>query len=438
MNGSRMKMSERNFNNFLQGYIEYTSHLEAPTEFHLWAGIATIAGALRGKCWIDMGFFKWKPNCFIIFVAPPGVAAKSTTLDQGMNLLKQVDGINFAPASATWQALCSNFAEVQETFNVNGKDIQMSNLTIAASELGTFLDMQNREMIDMLVDMWDGKDSPWVRRTKGGGEEVVQAPWVNLAACTTPSWVMENMPQYAIGGGFTSRCIFLYADKKEKAVAYPHSHIPKHHTITKTKLVEDLKRIASIKGAFTIEQAALDFGTRWYEEHTLNTPRHLRDARLQGYAARKQSHIHKIAMCLSAAERDDRVITLQHFQAALSLLGIIEQNMMKVFDSISDDHDAKALANLKAKLVEHYKAGAKSGVDRNTLYCELSSRMSLTSFETACQAVVRAGFAQDIVSANGRVLKPIMDKIEGSYYTANAAERSVYDELKKGEKIKGA
>lgn len=428
-------MSERNFNNFLQGYIEYTSHLEAPTEFHLWAGIATIAGALRGKCWIDMGFFKWKPNCFIIFVAPPGIAAKSTTLDQGMNLLKQVEGINFAPASATWQALCSNFAEVQETFNVGGKDIQMSNLTIAASELGTFLDMQNREMIDMLVDMWDGKDSPWVRRTKGSGEEVIQAPWVNLAACTTPSWVMENMPQYAIGGGFTSRCIFLYADQKEKAVAYPDQNIPKHHSVIKKKLIEDLKKIASIKGNFTLTDEAKEFGTTWYDAHTMNTPRHLRDERLQGYAARKQSHIHKLAMCLSAAEGSDRVITLQHFQSALSLLGIIEQNMMKVFDAISDDNDAKSLALLKAKLMEHYSSGAEDGVCRNTLYCELSSRMSLTSFEIACQAIVRAGFAMDITDGPARLLKPNMRKMGGQHYEANAAEKSIYSELKKGEKL---
>lgn len=428
-------MSERNFNNFLQGYINYTSHLEAPTEFHLWAGIATIAGALRGKCWIDMGFFKWKPNCFIIFVAPPGIAAKSTTLDQGMNLLKQVEGINFAPASATWQALCSNFAEVKETFNINGKDFEMSNLTIAASELGTFLDLQNREMIDMLVDMWDGKDAPWVRRTKGAGEEIIQSPWVNLAACTTPSWVMENMPQYAIGGGFTSRCIFLYADKKEKAVAYPDQHIPKHHKVIKNKLLEDLTRIAAIKGAFTIEKEAIEFGTQWYEQHTMNTPRHLRDERLQGYAARKQSHIHKISMCLSAAESDDRIITLNHFQSALSLLGIIEQNMMKVFDAISDDSDARCLALLRTKVMEHHLAGAVDGVERNVLYCELSSRMSLTSFETACQAIVRAGYADDVVGSTGRKLRAKVSSLDKTSYTATSTEQKLYAELKKGEEL---
>lgn len=430
-------MGKRNFDNFLQGYIEYTSHLEAPTEFHLWAGISTIAGALRGKCWIDMGFFKWKPNCFIIFVAPPGVAAKSTTLDQGMSLLKQIEGVNFAPASVTWQALCSNFAEVQETFNINGKDVKMANLNIAASELGNFLDMSNREMIDMLVDMWDGKDAPWVRRTKGAGEEIIQSPWVNFAACTTPSWVMENMPTYAIGGGFTSRCIFLYADTKAKAVAYPHTQIPEYHNITKKKLISDLQQIADIQGEFKLTPEAIEFGTEWYEQHIMKTPRHLRDERLQGYSARKQSHIHKIAMCLSAAEGNDRIITLENFQAALSLLGIIEQNMMKVFDTISDDSDTKSLALLKHKLMEHWASGNKK-INRNSLYCEVSSRISLTSFEVACQALVKAGFAKDEVGASTRYLVPIMQKLQGTYYKASSSEKKGFRNITKGEKIKGS
>src|SRR3990172_8994626 len=95
----------RNVSDWLQGYIEYTANLEAPDKFHFWTGVATIAGALQGKCWVDMGKWKWKPNFYIIFVAPPGIIGKSTTADVGIGLLREIEGIHFGPMSATWQAL---------------------------------------------------------------------------------------------------------------------------------------------------------------------------------------------------------------------------------------------------------------------------------------------------------------------------------------------
>ena len=56
----------RQYDNWIRAYLEYTKYLEAPDSFHFWAGVSAIAGALRGKVFFDMGYFKWKPNFFII------------------------------------------------------------------------------------------------------------------------------------------------------------------------------------------------------------------------------------------------------------------------------------------------------------------------------------------------------------------------------------
>ena len=42
-----------------------------------------------------------------------------------------------------------------------------------------------------------------------------------------------------IGGGFVSRCVFVYADKKEKYVAYPGLVVPADHAETKRRLIAD-------------------------------------------------------------------------------------------------------------------------------------------------------------------------------------------------------
>ena len=96
---------------WLRAYVEYTRNLEAPDKFHFWSAVATIAGALRGKVWIDMGYWRWKPNFFIIFVAPPGIVAKSTTIGNGIELLREVDGIHLGPDSCTWQGITDSFRD---------------------------------------------------------------------------------------------------------------------------------------------------------------------------------------------------------------------------------------------------------------------------------------------------------------------------------------
>ena len=153
----------RNIKNWLQGYIGYTKHCESPDFFHLWSAVGTVAGALDGKVWIDQGYFQWKPNFFIIFVAPPGIVSKSTTLGVGMAMLRSLDTVNFGPESASWQAVTDAFGDATRTIEGVG---QMSALTIEASELGTFLDPQNREMIDVLCRLWDGSEVPWSRRIR--------------------------------------------------------------------------------------------------------------------------------------------------------------------------------------------------------------------------------------------------------------------------------
>ena len=190
-------MTKRRLPNWLDAYLEYTQWNESPERFHLWTGVSTIAGALRRRVFIDMGYFRWYPNFFIFFVAPPGVVSKSTTANIGMELLKKLDYIKFGPSAVTWQRLVKSLADSREDVCIGGVGVNaeyepMCALTIIASELGTFFDPNNREMVDVLVDLWDGKQGDWKKETLHSGDYSIQNPWINIIGCTTPGWGAGN------------------------------------------------------------------------------------------------------------------------------------------------------------------------------------------------------------------------------------------------------
>lgn len=308
---------------------------------HFWAGVSAIAGALQRKVWVDMGYFKWYPNFYIIFVAPPGIVSKSTTAGIAMQLLKKVPVAKFGPDVVTWQSLVTTFAEGREDFPMvdplTGLQVfhPMCALTLESSEFGNLLNPQDREMIDLYVSLWDGKEGTFEKKTKMSGNDSVINPWINLIACTTPAWIAGNFPEYVIGGGFTSRCIFVYAEEKEKYVAYPSRHIPPELDKIKKALIQDLEHIANTMiGEFTLTEEAYEWGTTWYDEHYSKRPPGLDDDRFGGYIARKQTHIHKLAMVISASNGDDRKISATQLALANQMVTDLEKDMPKVFDRI--------------------------------------------------------------------------------------------------------
>lgn len=319
--------------NWLESFQELTRYNEAPRKFYFWAGVSAISAALRRKVWIYQDKFNWYPNMYVVFVAPPGVVSKSTTADTSMDLVREIPEIRMGPSVVTWQALVHSLGE-PETFEYEGTTRSMSSMTIVSSEFGNLLDPQDKQMVDMLVNLWDGKG--FVKSTKGSGTDTIVNPWINIIACTTPDWIAGSFPEYFIGGGFTSRCLFVYGDKKAQYVAYPGRLARRQASMAplRASLIEDLRSIASLTGEYILTEEAFDWGEAWYEQWLKQDSRRFEGPRWGGYIARKQTHIHKLAMVLAAAQRDELIITKEDLEAANFAVTDLESEMEKVFDRI--------------------------------------------------------------------------------------------------------
>lgn len=301
-------------------------------KMYFWVGVATVAGALRRRVWFDQKTFRWYPNLYTLLVAPPGVIAKTTTADLGMNLLKAVPGLTFGPDVTTWQALFDAFSDVHEGIMYQGEMLEMSALTVVAGEFGTFLKPDDHEMIDQLVSLWDCR--PVRKRTRMDGEQIVANPCLNILGCTTPSWISQSFPDYMIGGGFTSRLLFVYGDAKARYVAYPSQHVPADFYARRDALIDDLERISTLVGPFSITPEAIAYGEAWYEHFHRVESKQIDETLLGGYINRKQTLVHKVAMCLSASQNDELTITKPILERSVQLISELERDMPKVYSRI--------------------------------------------------------------------------------------------------------
>lgn len=400
-------MYERKLEDWLKGYMYYTSFNEAPDMFHFWAGVGTLAGALRRKVYIDQEYFLWTPNFYIIFVAPPGIATKSTTMNAGMNILREVDGIKFGPNSITWQALCDSLEAACEMVDLSDDPrdpnfVPMSCLTFASSEFGSLLEPKDRKMMDILVDLWDGQTGAWEKVTKMSGNNTIQNPWLNILACTTPSWLADNMPRHMIGGGFTSRCVFVYGDRKRNLVPYPKRSIPEKALQIKSALIHDLEIVSMLKGEYTLSPEVLDYGTWWYKDQYENPPRELAsNPQFQGYLARKQGHVHKLAMVLSASRSNSLVIEIQDFQTAITIMSAMEKDLPKVFKAINTTPFMEQVEYLISLVRQRRR------VDKYQLYQEVFLPiMKIADYNEALDSAIQAGLIRQIGEGTQVILTP--------------------------------
>lgn len=377
----------RSLPNWIEAYLMYTYSNEAPEEFHLWMALTSIAGVLRRNVHFDMGYFTVYPNLYTVLVSPPGRCKKSTAMRISREFLRKVDGINFTSDSTSRERLIQDLS-------ASLKDDQ-SPMTAYSSEFASLLTTSGMDMVVFLTDIYDSP-SEWSHKTKSGGTQKITAPFLNLAGGTTPDWIARSLPLDTVGIGLTSRVLFVYQDTPRKRP--PRPKLTPEQIKLGEMLTYDLRLISALQGEFQLTTEAEPAFDSWYEAR-LDNPNTLGDTRLNGYFERKPIHVLKVAMLISASQRDDLLITVQDLELAWGLLERTEARMPQVFAAVGKN----ILAFDTLQILEVVAAAGPEGITERDLMTRFVHNVRREEMAEILATLVQ----MDQVSVNVGTGKPV-------------------------------
>jgi hypothetical protein len=398
---------------FLKSYLDYVEDTEPPRVFHVFSAISSVGAALGRRCWLPFGMGQIFPNNYILLVGPPATR-KSTAISISKSLLQEATSVRFGPddTSGARQGLITALAggiknpdddeqesAIKQIFqNIQDPDImaKLGNVPmvhpadahviyVCASEFITFIGINSREFISFLTKMWDGEDHEY--RIKN--ENVwLNDPLLSFLGGATPTTIADAIPPSAIGGGFTSRTLFIYGNKKHKRIAFPKNPPEKkrHGLLNTLKYIHE-----KLEGPFSLEPSAQAALEALYDYQVK-----LQDPRFIYYVERRYTHLMKVMMAL-AAMRGSMVANIDDVQQAHLMLESAEAFMV---DALGE-YGLSPVSAAKQKMLEVIEHSAPAPVHRSVLHAMMSRDLKPVDFANALLDLQNAGKIHEIPTKYG-------------------------------------
>lgn len=332
----------RNLPDWIDSFMELTENSEPPTLFRKWAAISAVASALQRKVRMELGLsLTFYPNLYIVLVGP-SATGKGTAMKFASDIIEQIPTIRLSAQATSLQALIRRMKDTNLTdVNVEtGEQTYHSSLTIFSTEFTVFLGYHNQELIAALCEWYDCHNR-WTYETIARKKEEVVGVWVNLFAGTTPDAIQASLPIESIGGGLTSRIIFVVEEKRGKLVIIPTK--TEREVTLQQKLIYDLEAISQMNGLMQYTEGFLKIYSDWCTYADGHRP--FQDKKFDGYCGRRRKHLITLSMVCSASRSDEMIITSDDIERAIELLAEVEMKMGKVFKGMGRSGTADLISD---------------------------------------------------------------------------------------------
>jgi hypothetical protein len=333
-------------------------HTDAPDSFILWSAISLIGATLKNNVNFEIGTYTLYPNQFIVLVSPPGVG-KGTAMSLVNDLISgsKPPIVNTLSDRITAERIIERIADGwQAPPKIVGTQLVMGaqdhNCIIFSTELRVLLGA-SEWMLEFLEESWSKTTFDY--QTKNKGNVSITSMCCSLLAASVPDF-LRNVRQEAsmvITGGFSSRCLFIYAESPSKDLPWPEPlQKNKKSKELYDKLATDLQEISKLRGEFKVTT-----GARVIFEKFLIANRQaatIDDSEaVSNFRARVKAHVLKLAMVLSASRSDDLVITDIDMTNAIAEISKVTASLEKLFRGAGDSTDAITSARVQGFIEKH-------------------------------------------------------------------------------------
>lgn len=329
---------------FISRYLNYVGYTEVPLVFHRWSAIAGI-GALLGKSvWFEHGAFKVYPNMYVQLFGEAG-SRKSTGIKLFGKILRSAGFQDFAAEKTSKE----KFIEWMADRAINDEDAELwgelggsdtCNVLISADEFNDFFSTNILDFLSFLGVMWD-YEGDYEHSTRSGGTVKVSNPCISILSGNTPTTFAKTIPPEAIGQGFFSRVVGVFAEPTGIRIAFP---VPPTDEATEAIAAE----LASLKAVHSGPMIMTPEAMELLESIYLGW-KGLDDPRFNGYGNRRFNQLLKLTIIHTIAAHTGEVDII-HVLRANTVLTRVEADMSKALGEFGLSKNAAVNSTILAYL----------------------------------------------------------------------------------------
>lgn len=330
-------LADRKNPSLIESFVNETDNLDAPEIFRRWTAICTIAATLEQKVWLTTSSPIY-PNLYVFLVGHPGTG-KTRTINLAKRYMAELPEAHIAPTSLTFASLVDCLVRHKRVLIQHPHPPHEYNSTlIAADELGTFIHKYDKEMADGLSAFFD--PVPYGHERRGGDIKIkIKSPQINMLCGSTPSNLMETLPESSWGQGFTSRIIMVFSD--ERIVGDDFAKVSRELS---PSIISDLALLNSLYGEFQVTEEYRNLVKLWRDQGEKPAPSH---PRLIHYNARRRVNLYKLSMVSCIDRSSVLLLTRDDFNRAIGWLHEAESLMPDIFKAAGGGGtDARAIEEI--------------------------------------------------------------------------------------------
>jgi len=398
---------------FHESFIDCVSpHTDIPDAFIIWSALSLVGAALKNNVYFQIGTYTLYPNMFIVLVGPPGVGkgASMNILEQMIIDTKPNQVVNTLSDRITAERIIERISDGWSTAP-QLKNMQLvlgkndHNCLLFSSEIRVLLGASDW-MLEFLEEAWS--KTTYEYQTKNKGNVAIDNMCCSLLAASVPDFLrnVNREAHMVITGGFSSRCLFIYAENPSKDLPFPEPL--KKNLKSKAlydNLVLDLQEIGTLRGEFVIDTGAR---LRFEAFLRLNRAASSKDdsEAVANFRARIKAHVLKLAMIFSVSRDNTLHISEMDMINAIAEIQKILVSLTKLFRGAGEGMDAAVTARVQ-DFIEKYGRVSKKEIFK-ALHRHLNSPEALDRILYVLEAI---GYCTVVNSNKMTFYQPVAKKV---------------------------